>query len=82
MNTKKSLEDCINKEEMITLFSSCNNFDVQDYAYLALRKIHNLNSNQIDLLNNILSNEYPEIEKGWEDYIYALSYDQVMMVGW
>ena len=82
MNTKKSLEDCIDKEEMIDFFSSYNEFNVQYYASLALRKIHDLNFNQINLLNNILSNEYPEIEKGWEDYIYALSYDQVMMVGW
>lgn len=82
MNTKKSLEDCLNKEEMINLFSSYNLYDVKEYASLALRKIHNLNSNQINLLNNILSNEYPEIEKGWEDYIYALTYDQIMRVGW
>ena len=82
MNTNKSLKDCVNKEEMINFFSSYNEFNVQEYASLALRKINNLNSNQINLLNDILLNEYPEIEKGWEDYIYALTYDQVMIVGW
>lgn len=82
MNTDKSLKDCVNKEEMINFFSSYNEFSVHDYASLALRKINNLNSNQINLLNDILLNEYPEIEKGWEDYIYTLTYDQVMIVGW
>ena len=82
MDINKSLKDCVNKEEMINFFSSYNEFNVQEYASLALRKINNLNSNQINLLNDILSNEYIEIEKGWEDYIYALTYDQVMIVGW